>query len=326
LGSILQSSVLAPIYGHLAERTGIDRLVIKLNRNKAAFGRHSTFPLRYAWLTKGLGAIRAHPHIFSTPEDAMVELGVGRNMVSAILYWLQVTRLVDFSTADPEITPLGDALLGEQADPYLEDEATLWIIHWLIVSNPELATGFYWFFNRFAMPRFREPEMRQALTDFAEQELQVRRSASTIKSDSSTLLRMYAAGEGNGGEDHLDSPLAQLKLVEADPGQGYRSPRAVRPFLPPLALHFALAERFHSDPNTPALQVRTLLYGGDDWPAVGAAFRLTEEGLMATLARVMDRYPDHYELRDTAGVHQLYRRRAVEPCRILSDHYRECRA
>lgn len=87
----------------------------------------------------------------------------------------------------------------------------------------------------------------------------MRRSASTIKSDSSTLLRMYAAGEGNVGEDHLDSPLAQLKLVEANPGQGYRSPRAVRPFLPPLALHFALAERFHSDPNTPALPVRTLL-------------------------------------------------------------------
>jgi hypothetical protein len=310
-----------------AERTGLDRLVIKLNRNKAAFGRHSTFPLRYAWLTKGLRVIRADAHIFGTPEDAMVELGVGRNMVSAIQYWLQVTRLVDFSSADPEVTPLGEALLGEHADPYLEDEATLWIIHWLIVSNPELATGFYWFFNRFAMPRFREPEMRQSLTDFAEQELQVRRSASTIKSDSSTLLRMYAAGEGSGsGEDHLDSPLAQLKLIEADPIQGYRSLRASRPFLPPLALHFALADRFHSDRQTPALPVRVLLYGGDDWPAVGAAFRLTEEGLMGTLARVMDRYPDHYELRDTAGVHQLYRRRAVDPCEILSDHYRERRA
>ena len=310
-----------------AERTGLDRLVIKLNRNKAAFGRHSTFPLRYAWLTKGLRAIRANPHIFSTPEDAMVELGVGRNMVSAIQYWLQVARVAAFPTRGkaPFITPLGDALLGEHADPYLEDEATLWIIHWLIVSNPELATGFYWFFNHFAMPRFRESELRQALTDFAEQELQVRRSASTLKSDSSTLLRMYAAGEAS-GEDHLDSPLAQLKLVEPDPVQGYRSLRAPRPFLPPVALHFALAERFHDDSQTPAIPVRVLLYGGDDWPAAGAVFRLTEEGLMATLARVMDRYPGHYELRDTAGVHQLYRLQPVKPIEILRQHYREPRA
>jgi len=300
--------------------------VTKLNRSKAAFGRHSTFPLRYAWLTKGVRAIRKNPRLFGAPEDAMVELGVGRNMVGAIQYWLQATRIVEFGETT-FITPLGAALLGDEGDPFLEDEATLWIIHWLIVSNPELATGFYWFFNRFAMPRFREPEMRQALTDFAGQELQVRRSASTIKSDSSTLLRMYAAGEGNGGgEDHLDSPLAQLKLIEADPIQGYRSPRAPRPFLPPLALHVALADRFHSDPRTPALPVRVLLYGGDDWPAVGAAFRLTEEGLMATLARVMDRYPGYYELRDTAGVHQLYRRRAIEPRKILVEAYRERRA
>ena len=104
------------------------------------------------------------------------------------------------------------------------------------------------------------------------------------------------------------------------------SARASRPFLPPLALHFALADRFHSDRQTPALPVRVLLYGGDDWPAVGAAFRLTEEGLMSTLARVLDRYPDHYELRDTAGVHQLYRRRAVDPRKILVDAYRERRA
>ena len=297
--------------------------MIKLNRSKAAFGRHATFPLRYAWLTKGVRAIRKNPRIFGTPEEAMVELGVGRNMVSAIQYWLQVTKLVEFGEKT-FITPLGAALLGDEGDPYLEDEATLWIIHWLIVSNPELATGFYWFFNRFAMPCFREPDMRQALTDFAAQELQVRRSASTIKSDSATLLRMYAAGDGHSsGDDPLDSPLAQLKLIETDPIQGYRSPRTRRPFLPPLALHVALADRFYTDQQTPALPVHVLLYGGDDWPAVGAAFRLTEEGLMATLARVLDRYPGYYELRDTAGVHQLYRRQVIEPRKILVEAYRE---
>ncbi|WP_245709336.1 DUF4007 family protein [Allochromatium warmingii] len=297
--------------------------MIQLNRSQAAFGRHATFPLRYAWLTKGVQAIRSTPQLFSNPEAAMVELGVGRNMVSAMQYWLQVTRLIDFSPATPQITALGEALLGDHADPYLEDDATLWIIHWLIVSNPALATGFYWFFNHFAMPRFREPELHQALLDFIARELQVRRSASTIKSDCSTLLRLYAAS-ASGGDDHLDSPLAPLKLIEAD-AQGYRSPRLARPFLPPLALHVALADRFDADPDTPALPVRVLLYGGDDWPAVGAAFRLTEDGLMAALVRVMEQYPGYYELRDTAGVHQLYRRMAISPVQILRDQYREHR-
>jgi hypothetical protein len=93
--------------------------------------------------------------------------------------------------------------------------------------------------------------------------------------------------------------------------------------LPPIALHFALLQRFAADPRQPALPIRAILYGGDDWAAAGAAFRLNEEGLMNTLGQVMERYPDCYELRDTAGVHQLYRRGDVqEPQAALRAHYR----
>jgi hypothetical protein len=256
------------------------------------------------------------------PERAMVELGVGRNMVNAIQYWLQVTRIVAFADGRAEVTALGSALLGPRGDRYLEDEATLWVIHWLIASNAELATGFFWFFNRFAMPRFREPEMREGLSEFVQQELHVTRSQSTLKSDCSTLLRMYGSTAGQ-SEDHLDSPLAQLQLVESNEGRGYQSLRMVRPFLPPLALHFALAERFSADPQQVAIPVRILLYGGDDWASVGAAFRLSEEGLMTTLAQVMALYPHNYELRDTAGVHQLYRGSKMStPLDVLRAYYR----
>lgn len=295
---------------------------MKLNRKQSAFGRHETFPLRYAWLTKGFDAVRQRSDIFSNPERAMVELGVGRNMVNAIQYWLQVTGVVDFASGRAEVSTLGNALLGPKGDRYLEDEATLWILHWLIASNADLATGFFWFFNRFAMPRFREPEMREGLSDFVQQELHVTRSQSTLKSDCSTLLRMYAPSSGQ-SEDHLDSPLAQLKLVGSYEGRGYHSLRTVRPFLPPLALHFALAQRFSTDPQQIAIPVQILLYGGDDWASVGSAFRLSEEGLMATLAQVMALYPHHYELRDTAGVHQLYRGSQMStPLNILRSYYR----
>ncbi|WP_291997097.1 DUF4007 family protein [Candidatus Accumulibacter sp. ACC012] len=295
---------------------------MKLNRKQSAFGRHETFPLRYAWLTKGCDAVRQQPDIFSDPERAMVELGVGRNMVNAIQYWLQVARIVDFADGRAEVSALGNALLGPKGDRYLEDEATLWVIHWMIASNAELATGFFWFFNRFAMPRFREPDMREGLSEFVQQEFHVTRSQSTLKSDCSTLLRMYAPAPGQ-SEDHLDSPLAQLKLIESEEGRGYHSLRKVRPFLPPLALHFALAQRFSEDPQQVALPVRLLLYGGDDWAAVGSAFRLSEEGLMATLAQVMALYPHNYELRDTAGMHQIYRGSKMNaPLDILRSYYR----
>jgi hypothetical protein len=294
---------------------------MKLNPEKTTFGRHETFPLRYGWLTKGFAAVQQNPAIFSQPESAMVVLGVGRNMVNAIQYWLRVTGVVDFNEGPAMPTALGNVLLGAAGDPYLEDEATLWIIHWLIASNAELATGFFWFFNRFTASHFQESEALQALTEFAANELNMRRAQTTLKSDLSTLLRMYAPIAGR-SEEHLDSPLAQLHSVEAQTGRQYRSLRMNRPFLPPIALHFALLQRFAAEPRQPALPIRSLLSGGGDWAAVGAVFRLNEEGLMNHLARVIEHYSQCYELRDTAGVHQLYcGGEVVDPLAALRAHY-----
>ncbi|MBK1644805.1 hypothetical protein CKO25_09115 [Thiocapsa imhoffii] len=296
---------------------------MRINRARATFGRHETFPLRYGWLPKGFEAIGQDPEIFTKPEEAMITLGVGRNMVNAIQYWLQVTGLVTFDAGQAQPTALGTALLGAQADPYLEDDATLWILHWLIASNAEAATGFFWFFNRFAMPRFRDAEVLHALEEFSAQELKANRSLSTLKSDVSTLLRMYAAEPGR-GDEHLDSPFAQFGLIEPDPGAGFRSLRTPRATLPPVALQFAIAQRLNAESGqATALPVRVLLYSDAGWAAPGAVFRLTEDGLMHGLARLIEQDPQRYVLRDTAGLHQLYLRGGPpDPVDILAAHYR----
>jgi hypothetical protein len=294
---------------------------MKINREKATFGQHETFPLRYGWMTKGIEAITKTPNIFTTPEKAMIELGIGSNMVNALQYWLRVTGIARFEHGICSATTLGTALLGGDGDPYLEDEATIWIIHWLIASNAELATGFFWFFNYFATSRFQDKDTLQALGEFVALELKTNRSHSTLKSDISTLFRMYAPATGR-ADEHLDSPLAQLQLVDREEGYGHRSARSARPFLPSVALHFALQECFSAQPEQPALPIRTLLYGGEGRAAPGAIFRLNEEGFMSALSRVMTSYPDIYELRETAGLHQLYRRnKTSDPVSVLRVYY-----
>lgn len=307
---------------------------MKLDAQNTAFGRHETFPLRYAWLTKGFGAAMDEPDIFRRPDDAMVRLGVGRNMVNAIQYWLQAARLVTFDDGKATPTAIGEAVLGAEGDTYLEDQATLWILHWLIASNAVHATGFFWFFNRFAMPEFTDAELLSGLADFVRHELKLDRSDSTLKSDVSTLLRMYAPEVDPTDkrsrklvEDHLDTLMSQLALVEK-PGKlrEYRSRRVTRPFLPPVALHFALADQF-GDGVGSAIPVRELLYAEGTGAAPGAVFRLTEEGLMAALNGVMLAWPGQYELRDTAGIHQLYRvGHANDPRDILRGYYRRLAA
>lgn len=62
---------------------------MKFNHKKTRFGHHKTFPLRYSWLTQDFMAVKRTPTLFSQPEQAMITLGVGWNMVNTIQYWLR---------------------------------------------------------------------------------------------------------------------------------------------------------------------------------------------------------------------------------------------
>ena len=124
---------------------------MQFEEKNSTFGRHETFALRYSWLTKGYQALENNPDVFSDVDAATVKLGVGKNMVLSIKYWLQacqITKTKDHSTHT--ITKIGKLIFDEKDgfDPYLEDEATIWLLHWLIATNP-VNTAFFWFFNEF---------------------------------------------------------------------------------------------------------------------------------------------------------------------------------
>ena len=50
---------------------------------KPSFGAHEKFVFRHAWLKKAVDAAAADPFIF-TQDEALVQLGVGKNMVPSI--------------------------------------------------------------------------------------------------------------------------------------------------------------------------------------------------------------------------------------------------
>ena len=45
------------------------------------FSGHETFPCRYAWLPKAVQWLAEDPALFRNEDQAMVKLGVGKNMV-----------------------------------------------------------------------------------------------------------------------------------------------------------------------------------------------------------------------------------------------------
>lgn len=299
---------------------------MKFLSDKVAFGRHETFALRYSWLTKGFHELKKNPTLFDD-DDAVVDLGVGRNMVSSIRYWLRACQIITPQKPDKP-QPIGTLIFDDKTgfDPYLEDEATIWLVHWLLATNSSLATSFFWFFNNFHKPEFTASELHTALTDFIKEQVteNKRPSAGTIKKDSSLLTRMYTQSKGNKRtslEDVLDSPLSLLGLVtQATNSQTFQFLPEARPGLPTGIFAFAATQLMQAR-DVKSIPIEELMYSKDNYVALGSIFRLTETDLITKLELMISYIPGHYEIRETAGIHQLYLTKEIKPEEYIKKHY-----
>jgi hypothetical protein len=76
-------------------------------------------------LRKGLEFISSGGSLRS--DEATIDLGVGKNMVASINYWL---RAMNVTNAIGVVTEFGERVFGNEGwDPYLEDISTLYLLH-----------------------------------------------------------------------------------------------------------------------------------------------------------------------------------------------------
>lgn len=303
----------------------MDSLIKPYNDRRASFGRHETFSLRYSWLTKGFQAFTKNPAIFSS-DEATIDLGVGKNMVNAIKYWLRATSMLDDIAEGLAVTTIGKAIFSQEGwDQYLEDEATIWLMHWLLATNFETATAWYWFFNCFHKSEFTSEEAAEALADFVRVNLSGKHSEKTVKQEVAMILRMYALPKIYAKaqiEDGLDAPLTSLKLIAAaESAHLYRSFASHQPNLPIGVIGYAINEVFNQR-RVEVLPITDLMYGQKYGVAIGSVFRLTESALLAKLENLVKAYPTVFQINETAGINQLYRIDGnVLSLDFLRDHY-----
>ncbi len=183
------------------------------------FSGHETFPLRYAWVPKAHRALTADPAVLSQPEDAMVVLGVGKNMVTAIRFWMLAAGFArPDAGAGCTPTEFGALVLSEDGrDPYLEDVRTLWLIHWRLCQNVEDPL-FAWdhMLNRWHLPEISRSEALPVLAREAERWSGRPLSPVTLAQHFDVFVHTYVPTRSRKGEvleDNLDSPLVELELI-----------------------------------------------------------------------------------------------------------------
>lgn len=97
--------------------------------NHLSFSGHETFACKTLWLKKGYDFV-VNGGDFNA-VSAVSDLGVGKNMVSSIRFWLKAFGI----TENDRPTLLGDKIFDDNGwDPYCEDITTLWLLHYSIVS------------------------------------------------------------------------------------------------------------------------------------------------------------------------------------------------
>jgi hypothetical protein len=279
--------------------------------NTFTIGRHGSFQLRYGWITKGIQAIQAKKaHKISdvfTSDDATVNLGVGKNMVAAIRYWLTATKVID----NGSITEFGEFL--NQKDIYLEDDASLWLLHLALTQNKELATSVYWLFNHFHQNEFSAEEAGNAFLSYAS-ENNWKGSEKTLKMDIQVILRMYAPHKSKKTqiEDMLESPLSLLGLIQYFDGKYHFSFGSKN--IPIEVVAHNINERFRNDKT---VSVQNLMYGDN---AFAPALKIREDELIAILEKITQKYND-YHLREDAGVFQLHKSITTDTYEYLKKYY-----
>ncbi|KOP25470.1 hypothetical protein AMR41_17550 [Hapalosiphon sp. MRB220] len=265
------------------------------------FANHETFHPRFGWLKKGFDAVNRNPGIF-LQDDAPVRLGVGKNMVRAIRYWCSAFKIIDKNHLP---TSFGDKLLGNNGwDPYLEDPASLWLLHWYLLKPTCEAAAWYYIFNVFRDLEFTKEDILAGLKDYIGNFNKTIAESSFIK-DVNCILRMYAAQDFSRNnapiEDSIDCPFNELGLIRHF-GKNYQFKIGAKVNLPAqiiVATCLEYASWVSQDSKT--INIRRLLY---DEGSPGMVFKLTENILCAAIETVAKEF-EPIILSDTAGLIQL---------------------
>ncbi|NWJ47096.1 MAG: DUF4007 family protein [Chloroflexi bacterium] len=259
------------------------------------FSGHETFICRYTWLPKACSAIAENPSVLTNDEEAMVKLGVGKNMVNSIRFWVEVMGVAIPNRQQKvfNLTTFGRRVFSEDGfDPYLENIQTLWLLHWHL-SSRKADPIFAWNFllNRWPYPELSRSEVVTAFEREGKR-LGYSHSSVTLAQHLDIFLRTYLPSQKRTAiEDSLDSPFVELALLRQS-GQrriGLKGPledvylfrREAKPELTKAVFEYCLDDywnRWHQTERT--LTFRDIAVAEC---SIGQVFKLPEDDLRTRL-------------------------------------------
>lgn len=262
--------------------------------NKYTLSGHESFPCKTLWLTKGYNFIIDGGNF--NASDAVMALGVGKNMVSSIRYWLKVFGI----SYHDEPSRIADYLFDESegVDKYIESLGTLWLLHYLLVSLKE-ATLYHITFVQFQKER--KVFEREQLVNFVKR-LMIEDgkdkifNVNTTKKDVGVLLQNYAQPYKAKSFEDYSSLLIDLDLIRTeDNGKTFSFNIEGKRMVPMEIFLYAILQEKGKD--------KSVSY--DTLQEIGLMFCMTDAEVIDMAQSIGEHYSEYVQYSDNAGIRQL---------------------
>lgn len=285
-------------------------------KNKLTFAGHDSFQCRQFWLKKGYDYVKSEKSF--NEEDAVVQLGVGKNMVSAIRFWLKAFNIVDIKD-NPSW--FGAKLLDDDGwDPFLEDEASLWLLHYQLIKN-NFASTYNLIFNELR----RENTLfdRNSYLNFLKRKKEAGEefdyNEKTVEADFDVFVKMYQSNESSskGIEDSFSGILSELNLLRtAETGRDtkYQIENSERATLPEEVLLYSILDnKTYGD----SIGLSSLV---SDYNSPAAIFALNRSGLLEKIKEIT-KIDNRIIYTDQTGIRELQFKSEIRASEVLEKYY-----
>jgi hypothetical protein len=245
------------------------------------FSGHQTFAFRYGWLEKGYRFVSDHKNF--KDDSAIVDLGVGKNMVESIKYWSEAIGIL----SDGMVTEFACSLLNENAgwDTFLEDNASLWLLHWKLITNSKALTAGSVIFSFLHKPEFSKRDVVEAIYRQLDQDVKKFPSESVILRDVDCYIRSYSGArhyeKTKNGQESFDCPFQELGLIHPmSDAELYRFAIGPKISLPSEIIGYAVWDYLNSNQKRSSMRIQEALYHEY---SPGQVFKLDENTLVEAI-------------------------------------------
>ena len=283
---------------------------------KYTFSGHDSFQCRQLWLKKGYDYVIENRNF--NDDDAVVRLGVGKNMVSSIRFWLKAFNIVDHKDFPTEF---GKSLFDDETgyDPFLEDEASLWLLHYQLVKTG-FASIYSIIFNEFRKEKlfFNKETYVNYLKRIGESNDDFNFNENTVAKDFNVFTNLYKNdSESKNIEDSFTGILSELELLNTT-GKGkdeqFYIENNERDNLSEFIVLYTILD---NSGYGNSISLNSLEFNID---SPGSIFALNRIGLMNKISEIVGEFED-ITFTDQAGIKELQFKKKVEAFTVLDKYY-----